>query len=274
MCELELTASNAIRDPFSIIDEACEMAPEAKVYGLFSGGHDSLVSSHLASKHPRFSGIVHVNTGIGIEDTRRFARETCFRYGWPLLEYKATELNPPQLYDEIVIQHGFPGPSQHHRMYARLKERCLRQLKKDHSSRQPIILVTGIRKQESIKRMGYAREVDKRGQWIWTAPCVDWTEDDCAGCMREDNLPRNPVKDRMCISGECLCGAFARRGELAELKHYYPDEYSRIARLQVRAREAGSPCAIWGSGGPSKTTLNERKGQLFMPLCVGCEDDE
>lgn len=269
MNELFLTSGAIPRDPSEIIDEACDMAEGAPVFALFSGGHDSLVSTHIASRHPRFCGVVHVNTGIGIEETRQFVRERCAAYGWRLFEYKAAELARPQLYEDIVLVHGFPGPAQHSRMYNRLKERCLRQLKADHAPRRPIVLVTGIRKQESVKRMGYAREIDKRGQWIWTAPIVDWGEEDCRSHMKAERLPRNPVKDRLCISGECLCGAYARPGELAEIREHYPDVYARIARLQVAAAE--TPCARWGSGGPSKATLNERGGQTrFMPLCVGC----
>jgi len=268
--DLLMTNPGAIRAPLDIIDESCDMAPDAPVFALFSGGHDSLVSTHIASRHPRFSGVVHVNTGIGIEETRDFVRRQCQNFGWPLYEYKAAELPTPQVYEDVVLVHGFPGPAQHHRMYARLKERCLRHMKAIHAPRQPIILVTGIRKQESQKRMGYAREIDKRGQWLWTAPCVDWSEEDCRACMRADKLPRNPVKDKMCISGECLCGAFARSGERAELRHYYPEEYARIRRLEVAV--VGTPCDRWGSGGPTTTTLRERAGQMrFMPLCVGCE---
>ena len=34
------------------------------VYALFSGGHDSLCSTFIASRHPLFQGVVHLNTGI------------------------------------------------------------------------------------------------------------------------------------------------------------------------------------------------------------------
>jgi len=269
-CDLEMTAPGYKRDPFSIMDEACSLAPDAPVFGLFSGGHDSFVSSHLASQHPRFVGIVHVNTGIGIELSRVFVREMCRMFGWPLYEYKATELPTPQIYEEIVMKYGFPGPSQHSTMYSLLKERCLRRLKGDYARRRDIVLITGIRKQESVKRMGYAREIDKRGQWGWTAPTVDWSEEDCRSYMNAYNLPRNPVKDKLCISGECLCGAFARPGERLEIREHFPEIDDRLTRLEKCA--VNTPCPKWGSGGPSYEKLQERKGQtsMFMPLCVGC----
>ena len=61
-----------------------------RVIALFSGGHDSLCATHLASRFRRFDGVAHINTGIGVEETREFVRTTCARYGWPL-----RELTPP-----------------------------------------------------------------------------------------------------------------------------------------------------------------------------------
>ena len=34
------------------------------IFALFSGGHDSLCSTHIASRHPDFTGVIHCNTGI------------------------------------------------------------------------------------------------------------------------------------------------------------------------------------------------------------------
>jgi tRNA(Ile)-lysidine synthase TilS/MesJ len=91
---------------------------------LFSGGYDSLVTTHLTMSYmeryypklPRF--VAHINTGIGIEETRTFVRETCKQYGWTLKEY-TTEYN----YDDLAMEYGFPGPAMHGVMYIKLKER-------------------------------------------------------------------------------------------------------------------------------------------------------
>jgi 3'-phosphoadenosine 5'-phosphosulfate sulfotransferase (PAPS reductase)/FAD synthetase len=110
-------------EPYKIVETAIERYSPNHVLGLFSGGHDSLCACHIASQHPNFSGVVHINTGIGIEETRQFVRDTCQREGWELLE-----LHPPETYESLVVEHGFPGPAHHYKMYQRLKERCLRQL--------------------------------------------------------------------------------------------------------------------------------------------------
>src|SRR5262245_60108458 len=104
----------------AILAEAAERYGPVKVFALFSCGRESLCSAHLASTTPPFNSCVHINTGIGIEQTREFVRATCAKHGWPLLEYHS-----PVSYEEIVLRWGFPGPAGHTLVYNRLKERCL-----------------------------------------------------------------------------------------------------------------------------------------------------
>ena len=66
-----------------LLTEAVSVHRPAAVFALFSGGHDSLCSTTIASRHPQFTAAVHINPGIGIEETRVFVRETCSRKGWP-----------------------------------------------------------------------------------------------------------------------------------------------------------------------------------------------
>lgn len=68
---------------YSILDEAVKLFKPVYAIALFSGGYDSLVTTHAAMSYmeqaypllPRF--VAHINTGIGIEATRTFVRETC-----------------------------------------------------------------------------------------------------------------------------------------------------------------------------------------------------
>src|SRR6266566_4006693 len=57
------------------------------VVALFSGGHDSLVATHIASSTKQFRFALHINTGIGIPATRDFVLNTCARLLIPLREY-------------------------------------------------------------------------------------------------------------------------------------------------------------------------------------------
>ena len=59
-----------------VLDQAIAACKPKAVFGLFSGGHDSLTATYVASQHSAFTAAVHINTGIGIEATREFVRKT------------------------------------------------------------------------------------------------------------------------------------------------------------------------------------------------------
>lgn len=74
-----------------IIQAAISVHRIDELWGMFSGGHDSLVSSHIVSAIPQFQGILHIDTGVGIPDTQHYVVEVCDRYNWPLQIYRAVE---------------------------------------------------------------------------------------------------------------------------------------------------------------------------------------
>jgi 3'-phosphoadenosine 5'-phosphosulfate sulfotransferase (PAPS reductase)/FAD synthetase len=254
-----------------------EFSPIA-VFGLFSGGHDSLSATFCAS--PFFNFAVHINTGIGVQRTRQFVQDTCKIRGWPLLELKASDnVNAtgqpdPQRYRDFVLKYGFPGPHGHGMMYARLKERALNRLARMFgattrgASKRRIMLISGCRSQESTRRMGTVDEVQIRGRFIWAAPIHDWSKLDTTLLIEHAGLERNPVVDLIHKSGECLCGAFAKPGELEELA-LWPETkpaYDQIKSLEAEAAVAGVHCK-WGT-----RPLRERKSshtQLEL-LCWSC----
>lgn len=67
------------------------------------------------------------------------------------------------------------------------------------------------------------------------------------------------------MSGECLCGAFAKPGELDEIGYWFPETKAEIEALEIEVRAAGHREAICklghGQGSPSKAG----------PLCSSCE---
>ena len=61
---------------FDAIASAIEEHDPIKVYVLVSGGNDSTVAASVAAlSGARLDGIVHINTGIGVEQTREYVRE-------------------------------------------------------------------------------------------------------------------------------------------------------------------------------------------------------
>lgn len=261
-----------------VIEAAVSAYKPSAIFALFSGGHDSLTATHFAASvlGDRMTGVAHINTGIGIPQTRQFVRETCKQFGWELKEYKATENTKadgtpnPMLYKELVLKHGFPGPVAHRQMYNQLKERQLRRLVREHKNQRAdkVLLISGVRLEESIRRMGHVTYITHDGARIWTAPLARFTTDDQREYMRRHQLPENPVKKLLCMSGECLCGAFARKGELEEIRLWFPKVAARIDRLNEAVLAAGHKHK-WGQWKPKEK--GEKKEKIeSLPLCVSC----
>lgn len=238
-------------------------------FALFSGGHDSLCATHVAMTNGYAQEVVHVNTGIGIEATREFVRETCAEHGWPL-----NELHPTEPYDDLVIERGFPGPAMHYIFYTRLKERCLSAFARERKAKRgaPLVYCTGVRKQESARRArGQQQEWEHAPKlgWTWRAVILEWSKADCNAYIETHGLRRNPVVDLLHMSGECLCGAFARPGEIDEIRGWYPETAARIATLEGRVAAAGHHGCVWGHRPP-----NVAREQMWLlppgPLCSSC----
>jgi 3'-phosphoadenosine 5'-phosphosulfate sulfotransferase (PAPS reductase)/FAD synthetase len=247
-----------IRTALALLNSAVKQYKPKMVVGLMSGGDDSIPACYVASLHPQFSGILHVNTGIGIEATREHVRKVCAERGWKLWEYKASEdckadgTPAPKNYDEIVLKYGFPGPSDHSSMYRRLKLRQIERFERDMviggrgAGKTCILYVSGMRRQESNRRgrnfiSGGDIFQDKRR--VWCSVIHDWNREDCGHAREHAGIPRNPVSERLGKSGECLCGAFAKPGDLGEIAFWYPETAERIRSLEAKARANGFP---WG----------------------------
>lgn len=248
-----------------VIDAAVAEHQPVKVFALFSGGHDSVTSTHIAAQHPAFSGVVHVNTGIGIEETRDYVRATCAQHGWPLYELHA----PEGLYERECLEFGMPGgPIQHGVFYQKLKDDQLRTLVREHKRFRGdrVGLVTGVRLAESQRRMKVHPEpIRREGAQLWINPILSFTAYDIGDYMEANDIARNPVVDKLHRSGECLCGALARPEELDEIGFWYPAVAQRIKDLEHECFKRGVP-HNWGSA-PSQP-MNEN--QPMLPLCQSC----
>lgn len=261
------------KDALSIVDRAVSEYDPSHVFGLMSGGHDSLCACHIASRHPAFSGIIHINTTIGIEATRDFVRKTCAKFRWNYHEY-----HPPVDYRELVLDQGFPGPGHHWKMYQRLKERCIRNVIRDFKGKdrsQKIVLVSGRRRKESQRRMVNVSNAIETGlpnpspRIVWANPLINWDDNDKRDYMAKYELPENEVAKKLCMSGECLCGAFAKPGELAEIKEVAPESYDLIKSLEQEVEAAGQRRCRWGT--KPDDVYKYDPAQMMLPLCVDCE---
>lgn len=314
-----------IREAYSIVEDAIAQHPTSFVYVGFSGGGDSLavleVVRDVIGAAPLFAGCFHANTGIGLEESRQFVRQTCKIKGIPLTEIRAKE-DCGQDYEAFVLKNGFPGPYLHQKMYARLKERPIRELKRRCDPKTPFIrerkalmgkqkngtisnaesqrlvqlkqeiarlspnpvklaIATGVRRSESRRRkmtLAGQKGFDVREGILWINPIIDWSTDERDQFLRDRKIEKSPVSQALCMSGECLCGAFAEPGELAQIEFFYPKMGAYLRSLQEKVNAAGFP---WGwDEKPPEWWGNYKRGQqfipgmeeIFMPMCTSCEN--
>ena len=284
MTLLKYTAVDAATE---LIQRAVQEHSPAAWVPLFSGGHDSVCACHVAYMTPgsqRPFTVYHIDTGIGSKYTRSYVEDRCEQFGWTLDVVRSPD-QAKDSYEAFVRDRGFPGSGRHGWVYARIKERAVHALAVSLAKGQrPAMFISGSRRQESQRRMGYAVAV-RRGDGImasghlrnpsrlWVAPCIEWVPADQKRYMEEYSIPRNRIKDLIGLSGECFCGAFAREdgtadGELAAIKEHAPDVYEEIMRLSEIARECGKPDK-WGQ----KPDGEEPECPLFdgaMELCASC----
>lgn len=258
--------------PEAIAQAALNLAKPVATFVGFSGGDDSLVTAHWCMNNVPGCKVLHANTGIGIEATRTFVRETCAKYGWPLVEIRAKE-DCGQDYDAEVERYGFPGPGHHYKMYQRLKERCFLKALRDSkkSIHDNVVLFSGIRQDESVRRSGYHYTVigfQPEKNLLWANPFYYRSKSWFMEYIKAHNIERNPVSKMLGMSGECLCGAYAHKGELALVKQVCPATYARLVTLEARVRAAGH---AWGWEDAPPKDRHKKTKRMFMPACVGCE---
>lgn len=275
----------------ALVDEAIEREVTeagrelAGIVILFSGGNDSTTLAHMFRERATHAG--HANTGIGIEQTRMFVRQTCASWGLSLLEH---EPRPGETYEDLVLGRcvartgpnkgtlrwpgGFPGPGAHFMMFQLLKERAIETMRNElvvNPRRRRVVFLAGRRADESQRRSALISKdpIERRGSAVYVSPLVDWTKLDLNMYRRvHPDVPHNEVSDLLHMSGECLCGAFAHEGELAEIDDWFPGTAAYIRDLGRRALEAGMPeeKCTWGWG------WNKEKASKAGLMCSSCDD--
>jgi 3'-phosphoadenosine 5'-phosphosulfate sulfotransferase (PAPS reductase)/FAD synthetase len=215
---------------------------------------------------------LHLNTGIGLQSTNAFVREFTAERGIPY-----HEAHSPISYEDMVRrgwrtnksgkrQVGFPGRGAHRFSYVWLKERALDafvSLQKDHRLDR-IMLLTGVRAEESVRRMGNCVDVERDGAQVWVAPLIDWSDRDMQEHRTFYSVPMSPASSTIHMSGECYCGAFGDRREIGMVEAFFPDDPlpTRIKRLEQELEDKGVARCKWATSLPGDPEGDDIGGRL------------
>ena len=307
-----------IADGLKIVREAIEEHKPAAIVAAYSSGDDSVVSTHFAMTNLDGCFVFNADTMIGLAPARGHLKKTCGKFGWELQIEQATPEGPPErmkvnrkmvpfdprmlpagkwtdgatAYEESVLNFGFLGKAQHAMAYHRLKERPIcRLLKRFGASKSKkkakVLIISGIRHDESAIRAGYKGATAEGGFGdVWCNPFYWNGRDAFELYRREFGLPRNPVKWKCGISGECCCGTFGSVAERVAYREVDPVFADYLDVLECRVKSLGFPWG-WGESPPPEWIAKERivrdakRGQgflfladervsIFQPMCVGC----
>lgn len=211
-----------------------------KCFALVSGGKDSLTTAQVLDEAGKLAGCIAFETGISTPDWKEFVQKTCDERNWNLDFYRT-----PESYDALVIKYGFPGPSKHSWFMRYLKGRCIRQFRNQHPDG---ILASGVRQDESVKRAASTKPV---GMWEGApilAPIYDMTTDATWAFFRDRGFDRAPAYSTLQISGDCLCGAYARKDEPDAVRFHYPSIADRFDGLKEEIAIKHPKRCDWGWG--------------------------
>lgn len=270
------TLDEAITRSNEILDEALAAYSIVGTYWLFSGGNDSVIVGHLL--HDRYDAVLHVNTGTGIPATTQHVHDVAAAWG-----IRLHELHPKNSYDDLVmgrviastgpnagkraVWQGFPGPAGHKVMYRHLKDEPLMTFRRsvvgDQGRTRKIAYLGGMRWGETERRFRNAEAIDQDGAIVWVSPLVHWTDAHMSEyrarhrCQQDHEhvehrlcfdgaLPLNEVTEHIHMSGECLCGAYAKPGELDEVEFFYPETAAKLRALETEAAQGGVRYCRWG----------------------------
>lgn len=255
--------------------------PYAVIVGLTTG-FDSNVALKLATMFFDVTAAFTCNTSIAAIETL----QNCEKVAKDVYGLKHICKAPPyggkkennNAYFEIVKQHGFPGktPTAHGWMYRWLKDHTVGKIVssiRQNKRNRNIVIISGARRHESVRRMGTSKDITAQGSNIWVNICNEWTNSEVNSFAMDNRLDdlRSPISKTIGISGECFCGCYSQKGELTEIKHASPSTYEKIMHIQKWLHENTNMKWDWESG-PSKGFIKEKYGQLnmFSPQMIMC----
>jgi phosphoadenosine phosphosulfate reductase len=273
-------------DPADEILENARAIDHDHAFALVSGGHDSLTAAHYTYMESAvdLNGYLHLDTGIGVPETKDFVKKRADDLGIPL--YIAGERRHEDEYEQRIEKYGFPGANKTSHKYEWIcnKDRPLQNFLQQFDG--DVLLISGATREESDARWESvnANGIERKNGHYYAAPLASWTPSEVRAYRRDNGLPMNPVASILEHSGDCLCGAYADRRELGWLHAEYPHMFAYIQSLEARVIDAArngelkdekyERFVLWAHGDISDRELDQKHSNKQMTLCRACEDAE
>jgi len=159
-------------------------------------------------------------------------------------------------------------------MYRKLKERQIGRLATLSGGRgntSDLHLWTGVRRQESERRMANVTPEQDGPRWTWHAPIHDWSKQDCREYVDRFDLPQNDLWDDLGRSGDCFCGCFGSPEEKIDLEAAGHVDHADWLRNLERDADADDERGRWAWGALTDAEARaERIDAGQMTLCSTC----
>lgn len=249
------------KDPADIIAEM-ENLGRKKFYVMCSGGKDSVSLAHYMAEIGKLDGVFHIQTNIGIKETTDFVKDLCQEQGWKLF---VREPKPKYVYVSWVLEHGFPSTGAHNVIMGYLKYHTMRRFAFESERKKDHVMISGVRKFESKRRMGKYDDPISRDDKLWFGMPFFWkTSEELYRYIHENGLRITPVHEKMGFSGECECGSFASFNEKLRIKEVDPKLAEYIEWLEEGVRKFGTIQAQKYSKWGNTTSMTELEQQKFL----------
>ncbi len=233
--------------PEAIISDLENIHGRTKFYALTSGGKDSMSVCHWLAEQNKLEAAVHIQTNVGIRATTDWIQDRCRELGYRLY---VIQPQPKFVYAAFVLQYGFPGPSAHRMIMGLLKYKTMRDFALSLDPKRHC-LISGVRKFESDRRQAnYPHPIQHDGRMWFGCPFFYMTTEEVYRYVHTNGVKITPVHKKMGMSGECMCGSYATRGQKELVREMDPDLADYIKWLEEGVRKFGTKQAkqypTWG----------------------------
>jgi len=208
---------------------------------FFSGGRDSALACFIAHKVAKARGwgfrLVFINTTIAIHDTVDYVHKYARWLGIELIE-----LRPKHTFEELAPKYSWHLLWHNRWCYYELKRKpTIEYLERNY--RKGDLVVMGIKGSESLFRLlSYDKVFTNKcyGDGLcvhaWY-PILHLSDTEVVQLIKKFGIPKNPVWQKVGISGECLCLAGTAEQKLVRIAIHYPNIMEKLVEIDEKVQE-------------------------------------